>query len=400
MFVNPLNNNLAPTFGSLPLPVNNPPVKKSDDSKINRYLNFIADYTGCGHWRMLWPEQILNSYRHCVLQSSTVMITDPKHFHNVNCVRVQRQATETQFHYLRFLKEKMNVRLIYEIDDICFGEDIPQYNAFRDAFVSDKTRNGIQAMMEYCDEMTVTNSEMKKYYSTRTGQKNITIIPNYPPKFWLGRLYDYKHSVKLYEKYRKKPRVLYAGSSSHFDLHNKNNQQDDITHIIDNIIETLDDIQWVFMGGHPAALKKYIDNGKIEYHKWSHLIDYPEKLKSLNINAMVAPLADNIFNKCKSNIKFIEGAALGIPVICQDLPTYNISNIKFKTGKEMVHQLTRLFNDKKYYTSNVIKNYDKVTNLWLENENNRKKYHELYEYSYGTPNRLLLNKINDSEKDI
>lgn len=397
MFVNPLSPGPQPTFGNLPLPPNlQKPVAKTNKNELKRYLNFIADYTGCGHWRMLWPEQILNSYRHCVIQSSTVMITDPKHFHGVECVRVQRQATESQFNYLKFLKERMNVRLIYEIDDICFGDDIPEYNAFRSAFVGDKIRQNVQSMMEYCDEMTVVSDTMKKYYLKNTNQQNITVIPNYPPKFWLGRLYDYKQSVKNYEKHRKRPRILYAGSSSHFDLHNKNNHTDDITHICDSIIDTLDKYQWIFMGGFPSQLKKYVDSGKIEYHKWSHLIEYPEYIKNIGINAMVCPLADNIFNNCKSDIKFLEGASIGVPVVCQDSPTYDICNQRFTTGEEMLHQLNKILTDKKHFTKIIVRNHEKLNTMWLENENNRTKYHELYKYKYGTPERLLLNKVNDS----
>ena len=345
---------------------------------------------------MLWSEHILNVYTCCCVQSSTVMITDPKHFHGVECVRVQRQATESQFKYLKFLKERMNVRLIYEIDDICFGDDIPEYNAFRSAFVGDKIRQNVQSMMEYCDEMTVVSDMMKKYYLRNTNQQNITVIPNYPPKFWLGRLYDYKGSVKNYEKHRKRPRVLYAGSSSHFDLHNKNNHIDDITHICESIIDTLDKYQWIFMGGFPSQLKRYVDSGKIEYHKWSHLIDYPEYIKNIEINAMVCPLADNIFNNCKSDIKFLEGASIGVPVLCQDSPTYSICNQRFTTGEQMLHQLHKIFTDKKHFNKVIVRNYEKLTTMWLENENNRAKYHELYKYKYGTPERLLLNKLNDS----
>jgi len=402
MFINPLAQLPAgqQMFGnpSLP-PIQHPIMKKDEPGGLKRYLNFIADYTGCGHWRMLWPEQVLNSYRQCVIQSSTVMVTDPKYFHGVKCVRVQRQATESQHQYLKFLKEKVGVRLIYEIDDICFGEDIPEYNAFRGAFVGDKVRAGVQSMMEYCDEMTVTNMEMKNYYLNKTSQTNISIIPNYPPRMWLGRLYDHKKISQLYDKHRKKPRVLYAGSSSHFDLHVRNNNVDDITHVVESIINTVDKYQWVFMGGYPAQLKPFVESGKIEYHKWTHLMDYPVTVKNLKINAMIAPLADNIFNRCKSDIKFLEAASLGIPILCQDLPTYKLCNTKFSTGIQMLTGLQHLFSDKKHYTRTSEKNLKIVENMWLENEPNRNKYLELYAYEYGNPERKELNKINDSKKD-
>ena len=40
--------------------------------------------------------------------------------------------------------------------------------------------------MGLCDEITVTCKFMKDYYTEKTGNKNITVIPNYPPKWWIG----------------------------------------------------------------------------------------------------------------------------------------------------------------------------------------------------------------------
>lgn len=401
MFVNPLApGSNSQSFGHLPIP-QKPVIRapRTPDQELPRYLNFIADYTGCGHWRMLWPEYVMNSYRHCVMQSSTVMITDPKHFHGVTCVRVQRQANEAQKGYLRFLKEQMGVRLIYEIDDICFGEDIPKWNAFREAFTDEKIRTNIQSMMEYCDEMTVTCDSMKNYFHKKTNQKNITVIPNYPTKTWIDRFYEPKKISIRFDKNIKKPRVMYAGSSSHFDLRQKNNLRDDMTHVVDNIIQTIDKYQWVFMGGIPLQLKKYVDNGKIELHPWAHLNDYPYVVNKLNIDVMVAPLMDNVFNNCKSEIKFLEACALGIPMVAQDIVTYDRCKNKFETGDQMITQIQNVLSSKKKYMSICERNYGIVDKMWLENENNRQKYVELYKYPYGHSDRVNINKQNGLNKN-
>jgi len=239
-------------------------------------------------------------------------------------------------------------------------------------------------MMEFCDEMTVTCPAMRQYFLEKTNQKNITVIPNQPPKTWIGRMFDRKCTSNNYDKYRKKPRIMYAGSSSHFDCQNNNKQNDDMTHVIDNIIDTIDKYQWVFLGGIPTQLKKYVQSGKIEFHKWVHLHDYPEKVKELKINAMVAPLADNIFNRCKSNIKYLEGCALGIPVICQDLVTYDTCKEKFITGVQMITILDNLFNDKKLYMKIVDRNFNIVNKQWLELPDNREMFLEIYKFPYGS----------------
>lgn len=402
MFVNPLGNQIHNTpFSNPHLPSSIPtamgpqPVKSSND--IPRFLNFLADYTGCGHWRMIWPEHVLNAYRQCVIQSSTVMVTDPKHYHDVGCIRVQRQASPNQKEFLKFLKDNTSARLVYEIDDICFSEDIPEWNPFRGAFTSHETRVNIQEMMELCDEMTVTCESMRQYFLGKTSQKNITVVPNYIPRLWAGEIYSKKLTSQLYDKHIKKPRILYAGSSSHFDINNKNNNRDDISHVIDFIINSINKYQWVFLGGIPPVLEKYKDSGKIELHPWTHLYEYPRKVRELQINAMIAPLEPNTFNRCKSDIKFLEAAACGIPIICQDICTYNnICKNLFNTGEELSSQLSQLFSSKKGYMKIVESNYNAVCKRWLENESNRNKFLEIYKYSYGSPERVELNKKNHS----
>lgn len=398
MFVNPFSPQPAtmPFHNPHASKIINKPIQKKDND-IPRYLNYIADYTGCGHWRMLWPEQVLNSYRQCVIQSSTVMITDEKHYFDVNCIRVQRQASPTQKQFLKFLRDTTNARLVYEIDDICFSEDIPEWNPFKEAFTTEQTRADIQEMMEMCDEMTVTNESMRQYFLAKTNQKNITVVPNYIPRLWAGGIYDKKQTSHLFDKNQKKPRIMYAGSSSHFDLKLKNNQVDDMSHVVKQIISSIDKYSWVFLGGVPHALKRYVEQGKIETHPWTHLYDYPYRIKQLKVNAMIAPLANNVFNRCKSDIKFLEASACGIPIICQNICTYNnICKQVFTTGDEMLQELDKLFSSKKKYMKIVESNYNTVSARWLELESNRNKFLEVYNYPYGSLERVELNKKNHS----
>lgn len=58
-----------------------------------RVLQYYADYSGCGFWRMIWPEHLLNAFNHFTVHGSTVMNLDPRYYINVKAVRVQRQAT-------------------------------------------------------------------------------------------------------------------------------------------------------------------------------------------------------------------------------------------------------------------------------------------------------------------
>ena len=348
----PFQINTPPSVIPAPPPPGNP------EAQLPRFLNYYADYSGCGHWRMIWPEQVMNAHSKAIVHGTTVMNVDPRYYGDVKGVRIQRQATPQQQEFVNFLRQladKNKFRLIYEIDDICFREDIPDYNKYKSAFENNDIRKASMEMMAMCDEITVTCPFMRDYYKEKTGNKNVTVIPNFMPKFWLDRFYDPGRTMQSFEKNKRKPRILYAGSGAHFDVENRVKHKDDFYHVCDVIRKTADKYQWVFMGGHPLPLRDLVQSGKVEFHPWKRLYEYGRGIYDLNVNMMVAPLQDNTFNKAKSDLKYIEACAFGIPIACQDLCTYENAPIKFKTGDEMIDQIDRTLKDTKRYKSLIKK---------------------------------------------
>ena len=370
------------------------PLPKPPELNLPRALNYYADFSGCGFWRMVWPEHTLNAHQKAVVHGHTCMVLDERYYQNIKSVRVQRQATEYQLRFVEFLKSISpkydNFRVIYEIDDIVFHEDIPDYNKFKQAFVDPKIRESACAIMSLCDEITVTNKFMQEYYIAKTGNKNVTVIPNYPPKFWLGNFYNEDDIARNYSKRKKKPRVLYAGCGAHFDVDNRTGQKDDFEHVIQTVIKTKKKYQWVFLGAYPLQLTPLVKSGDIEFHPWARMYDYGSKIKSLRVNAMVAPLQDNTFNRAKSDLKYIEACAFGLPAICQDLCTYENAQFKFNTGDEMIDQLDDVLSDKTRYMKICRKARSYADTRWLENDANIDKYLELYTTEFKSPDRKLL----------
>jgi len=396
LLTSPLLRN-SMNFGNVPVT----PPKKEDiappENNVPRVIQYYADYSGCGFWRMIWPEHLLNAFQNFVVHGTTVMNLDPRYYINTKVVRLQRQATEHQLKFVKFLKEiskEIGFRLIYEIDDLVFSEDIPEYNKYKPAFTDPSIRRNCQEIMLLCDEVTVTNDFMKKYYSEKTGHKCVTVIPNFPPKFWLGHFYDEKKISQNFDTYKRKPRILYAGSGAHFDVDNRVGQNDDFAHVVQAIADTCDKYQWVFLGAYPLPLRRFIEAGKIEFHPWMNLYHYGEKIKNLNINMMVAPLQNNNFNKSKSDLKLVEANAFGIPIACQNLCTYENAQFKFDTGKEMIEKIDDVLSKKGRYMNLSAKARSDANGRWLENPENIGCYNELFTFPYGDPRRVLLNKIN------
>jgi len=368
-------------------------------SEVNlpRVVQFGADLSGCGLYRLGWVSHLLNYQGHMMVTDTTVMVLDPRWFVNVNVCRLQRQATPAQLQFVKFLKEvqkEHKFRIVYEVDDVVFREDIPDYNKFKTAFISDEIRNTVVDIIGLCDEVTVTCDYMRKLYQERTGKKEITVIPNFPAKWWIGNYFDPARINALYDKNKKKPRLLYAGSGAHFDVENRVGQKDDFEHVIKAIIDSRHKYQWVFIGAFPLALRPYIERGEIEFHQWQRLYDYPAKIHELGVQMMVAPLQDNSFNRAKSDLKYIEACAYGLPVACQDMCTYEQAEIKFKTGEEMMYKIEEELRRTGHYKNSSYKRRKVAEDRFLELDKNIGCYQELFTLPYGDSKRINLSRYN------
>jgi hypothetical protein len=381
------------------------PAVEMPEASLPRAINYYADYGGCGFWRMIWPEFSLNSYQKACISGLTQMILDIRFYQGIKAIRMQRQATPTQRDFIKELKKAsgpMGFKLLYEVDDIVFKNDIPDYNRCKEAFVSQDIIDSILEIMGMMDEITVTCKYMKEYYQEKTGNKRITVIPNYSPKFWLDRFYDKANIEKLYDQHKKRPRILYSGSGTHVDVLNKTGFNDDFKHVTDAIIKARKKFKFVWKGCYPLALKPYIDNGEMEFIDWSPLPDYPKGLFETNCNAVFASLQDNVFNKSKSNIKMVEAGGLGLPGAFQDLCTYEEAENKFKTGDDLIQQLEYITSDFDRYMELSDRSRKFTEGLWLEDHLD--EYDALYFTEWGSEERkkkaptLIYNNPDQDKK--
>jgi glycosyltransferase involved in cell wall biosynthesis len=369
---------------------------KPPEADFDRSINYLADYSGCGFWRMIWPEHMLNAHQKAVIHSTTLMCLDERWYINTRCVRLQRQATEQQLQFLGLLRQfssKHGFHIVYEIDDIVFHEDIPDYNKFKAAFTDPKIRECAMTIMQNCDEITVTNKFMQEYYRAKTGNQNITVIPNFPPKWWMGQYYNEDKISKNFQQFKKRPRVAYCASGAHFDVENRVKQRDDFHHVIPAIRKSVDDIHWVFIGAFPLGLQDLVAAGKIEFHQWRRLYEYPALLDEINVNMLIAPLQDNVFNKAKSDLKHIEACCYGLPIACQDLCTYEDAPIKFRTGDDLVDQVKHTLKHHGKYMETSKAARAVANGRWLESEKNIDMYQELYKYPYHHEKRTRLHSL-------
>lgn len=374
------------TAGTLPAP-------EVPGTGLKRAINYLADYGGCGYYRCMAPNLLLNLYQKSVIIESTAMILDPRFYQTVEAVKLQRQATPQQLQFVKVLKQisqQKPLKLIYEVDDVVFAEDIPMYNRNRDAFTAPEIQNSIKEILSMMDEITVTCDYFKDYIAEKSGNKNVSVVPNYLMKWWFDRYYNLADLIKKYDKNKKKPIVAIFASGTHVDVANRVKQQDDFAAVIQHIIKTRTEFQWHFYGSYPLGLKPFIDKGEIKFFPWVQLPDFPQAMANSGAQVTFAALQDNNFNRCKSNIKLIEAGALGIPCVCPDMVTYKDAFLKYKTGDEFIDCLKSTLKNQSTYVEQCKKARAHAENFWLDDEKNLMKYHEAYFTPFGSKDRKFL----------
>ena len=65
----------------------------------------------------------------------------------------------------------------------------------------------------------------------------------------------------------------------------------------------------------------YWSSVNIEWHPFAKVDQYYDTLNDLKLDMVIIPRTDTYFNRCKSNLKFLENSMLEIPTIGQSFPT-------------------------------------------------------------------------------
>lgn len=321
----------------------------------SRIIYYPADRSGCSVWRMRLPALIQHSE---ILEN---IIINPEFYQSIGRAYIQRALDARIIPTIEATKS--TTEWIYDTDDLLSKDLIPDYNITKDDWHDDTEKKAL-AVMQVCNHVRVSTMELVKYYKPIVNVP-VLYVPNRSPKIWFYGLRNEQRCLDLMNKHRNRPRVLWAGSPSHLDILNKG-VDDDFSHVIGEMVKLAADFQFVFVGAYPPEFQEFIDRGYAEFYPWIAIYQYPIMLDQLEVNIAIAPLQDNLFNSCKSNIKLLEACYLGMPAICQDMVTYDDAFLKFRSGKDLSDMLYSLKKDRKMYKAEVKRHFEYGLNNYLD----------------------------------
>lgn len=257
-----------------------------------------ADLMGCGHYRVMQPflamknEGLLDG----AISTGLMHVTDLERY-NPDCIVLQRQIGDVRLEAMQRMQKFSRAFKIYELDD--YLPNLPLKSVHRKDMPKDILRS-LRRGLSFVDRFVVSTHALAEAFSGLHGE--IVVRENRLPLSWWGGLQTERRQGK-------KPRVGWAGGSSHTG---------DLELIADVVRDLADEVEWVFFGMCPEALKPYVH----EFHGGVPIEQYPAKLASLNLDLGLAPLEHNLFNECKSNLRQLEYGVCGIPIICTDIRPY------------------------------------------------------------------------------
>lgn len=261
---------------------------------------FAADMQGCGLHRIFLP--LASMVETGAADGRADMAPWPADVGMLcapDTVVWQRQVEEGQIETMRQWRERLpHVLFVYELDDY-LGE-IPK-ESFHAGFMPPDIAKRVADGIAFCDRVTTTTEPLAEWLRS-LGARDVRVVPNGLPQ---QRLRERKQREG-------RLRVGWAGGISH---------KGDLEILRHAMAEIGEAVEWVFMGMRPEN-----PPCRVEFRDGMAAHAYMDGIAALDLDLMLAPLEDNPFNRCKSNLRLVEAGAVCAAVIAQALPPYHVDS--------------------------------------------------------------------------
>lgn len=330
-------------------------------------IAYPADRSGCGNIRIINPMNYLNSTGiHPTIVSNIIVHQNENILPRVKTLWFQRPfgiEHGKDFMINKEVYRNKNVKLVIDHDDMLFGKNekqggsketgVPSYNNAW-SFITEKSQENHVEVMNLVDRITVSTDYLGNMLRNIGVSTEITTLPNVVPMYLWGK--EKRPDVPISVK---KPRVLYTGAPLHYS--NREKLKGDFENAwFDWIYKSiLDDKIDLFIFGVEVPWFLVPVAHKVHLLKFCNYLDYPNVVRNVKANLGIAPLVENEFNRCKSDIKFLEYAACGIPFLGSSFNAGNSPYEKYNTvgqdvTPEQIEERVKFMMDAQNY--NAIKN--------------------------------------------
>lgn len=319
---------------------------------MKNILFVIGDTGACGYYRMNQPAQVLNY----LSKEITCITTFGDIIPSYDYMYIQRCCNQKILDTLAKLKEQNSkLKLFIDFDDLIFGQELPEYNlCSRNIDIESNTK----ALMQHKDliEKISVSTPVIKEELIKIGfpENKVMIIPNMLSLMtyhWPHR--NIEHDIQI-------PSVLLAGSNTHYDQENK--RYGDFPVDLVNYLNKKCEINVI--GTKPF----FID--KCNHTPFVNMFLYPLVFMNNKSDFVIAPLKNNVFNKAKSNLKYLETCAAGKVFIGTSFPGSPYENIneicRLNENGTNIDKIIKNLKNKTIYNNVVEEQYRYLNDMYIE----------------------------------
>jgi len=227
---------------------------------------------------------------------------------------------------IAFRKERGLVT-VFEVGDNI--GDVQPWNLTYQFWQNEENRSVYYKLVSACDALQANNGELLRKFGGLNNEH--MLFPNQMHELFLEKCPTRDGGIV----------VGWGGSYGHLD------DLKWVAPVLVSWFKEHSDVKLAIMGSEEifGIFREIPEKQKI-YHKPGTITDYYDFLKTIDIG--LAPLKGTSYNRCRSDVKFIEYAAFGVVPVLQDLSPYQNPDITsgtrylFTTPEELSHVLNQL----------------------------------------------------------
>lgn len=278
-----------------------------------RILNWVPDDTACTLYRAILPTKYCApelAKHDIVLEAGPTLDKEMDY----DAVILHRIIPPQRLPLLMVLVQK-GKKLIWEVDDDL--PNVPVWNPFKAGF-NDDMLSFLQIYLEMATKIIVSTDHLK----TISAPMHELPINKYVV---LKNLIDTDHYGLFWRKGKNLNarrvntlvNVLWSGSYSHpQDL-------EIIIPVVDYFLRKKNGNLFFTFHGYIPQQVLATDPRRVVHISWNNVKHYPASLCMISPHIALLPLDDHIFNKSKSNIKYLEMSMAGAACVSSDIITYS-----------------------------------------------------------------------------